>query len=104
MKLKKMLPGACLVLLLAGSSAGCSKAQQLCDLRADCEGLSDSELDECITYDETIEDEAAIYDCSDTFDAYYDCMMDHNECIEGVFTTGQECTALAQEHWACMSG
>lgn len=78
------LPAVLAACLLFGATpvlAGCgSSASSVCEAACDCEGCSDSDLDDCIDDFEDIEDDAAREGCEDQYDDYITCLDDEAEC------------------------
>ena len=93
-----------LLLALCAGGAGCSSIAELCEERADCEGMSDQELDDCIVSDEAAADLADSYDCGEEFDASFDCWADNATCSDGVYSVPEgACDSEGAAYQECMS-
>jgi len=86
---RNIITSAFLLLGLAGASAGCSRAQVLCDLECSCEHCNDQdEVLKCDSY-ETQSDVSSAYDCGDAFDELSVCIEEKGQCdaTEARFST-----------------
>lgn len=73
-----------LALALTIAQFGCgSSPSSICSEVCDCEGCSDSELDDCVDNLEDAEKQADDEGCSDQYGDFAACFADQLECRDG---------------------
>ncbi|MDI3290271.1 hypothetical protein [Polyangium sp. 15x6] len=80
--IRTILVNAVLLLGLASASAGCSRAQVICDLICECEHCNDQREIETCEQHATREAVADAYDCGDAWATYTTCVEEQGTCDE----------------------
>jgi hypothetical protein len=84
---------------------GCSgNAVLICDEVCDCEDCSDREYDDCVNDYEAQIDTADVYGCIDDADAYWECAIEHYDCIDRHWTPGGQCASDGDDLNHCLDG
>ena len=97
--------GLSLFLLVAAAASGCGGVTgEYCDLKCECEGCSDNQLDACNVEAESAVDQSDIYGCADFHDEYLQCVVDHPLCEVADFRNPPACAAQDDRLDNCRGG
>jgi hypothetical protein len=81
MSAKTCLRAPALLALVLVVLAGCgSPARSLCEEKMACEGGNELDIDACVVSFEAGQATADVYDCSDSYEKYFDCVESTAVC------------------------
>ncbi len=90
--------------LMALSLLACGSLQDdRCNAICDCEDCGDRERQECETIVGADYEVAAVYDCTEILEPYWECQLDAYECDDGRYRDDDgECGDLLREYEECL--
>lgn len=85
---------------VALAAAGCASFGSYCEDAAACEGGNEADQEACTLRLERDEDRATARACEEDFDAYFECLEDSSECVDGVYD-GSACAEEGETIGEC---
>ena len=101
---KRLFSAAVSLVVVGLASVGCGRAEERCDLKCECELCSDRKYDECVIGVDYAIDRAAALECSEDYDAYFDCYVDRADCDNDTYSfglDGDDCSDEAKDLFDC---